>query len=571
MSKTQMKIIIILMSTACIGLVGFQFYWVYNALKINQERFEQNVYQSLSATIEKLEKGETSDIILQSLAKDTILQESLFEKIEPIQLQVRRRQVIARPSMVDSMFNQPMPQFSQTFKRLIASKDGPTDNIKEIEKYFLMPTSVASSLFTPDEMAILLEEKERHLEYINQQDSFARGRNYALDRQNYIEETYNVSRDVAETIVKANMKIGLVEVVMNQLLKEGTQYILSRLDTAQVRREISAQLMNRGVDQDFDLAILDEHDAVIEIGPLKSPENLRQMGIQAELFPSDLLGNDNYMIINFPNKNGYLLQQVWLPLMSSFVFLIIIILCFVYAIKVIIKQKQLSEIKNDFINNMTHEFKTPIATVSLAVEALQDPELANQGAFRTRYIGIIKDENNRLGEQVEKVLQAAALDKKELKLKLETINIIDLIRGAQAHFELLVEKRGGSMDVRINIDDPYIEGDFFHLSNIINNLLDNANKYSREAPRIIIDAQDTDDEIIISAKDTGIGMTKETLKKIFDKFYRVPTGNIHDVKGFGLGLAYVKTMVEAHHGKIHVESEIEKGSNFIIHIPKKHV
>src|SRR5690554_956298 len=353
MSKTQMKIIIILMSTACLSLVGFQFYWVYNALKINQDRVEQNVYQSLSATIEMLEKGEASDIILQSLAKDTILQESLFQKIEPIELQVRRRHVIARPSMVDSMFNQPMPQFSQTFKRLIASKDGPTENIKEIEKYFHMPISVASSLFTPDEMAILLEEKERHLEYINRQDSFAQGRNYAIDRQNYIEETYNVSRDVAETIVKANMKIGLVEVVMNQLLKEGTQYILSRLDTAQVRKEIAAQLMNRGVVQDFDLAILDEHDAVIEIGPLKSPENLRQMGIQAELFPSDLLGNDNYMIINFPNKNGYLLQQVWLPLLSSLLFLAIIILCFVYAIKVIIRQKQLSEIKNDFINNMT--------------------------------------------------------------------------------------------------------------------------------------------------------------------------------------------------------------------------
>src|SRR5690554_1703959 len=157
MSKTQMKIIIILMSTACIGLVGFQFYWVYNALKINQERFEQNVYQSLASTIEKLEKGETSDILLSALAKDTTFQESLFQRIEPIQLHVSRRQVISRPSMVDSIFKKPMPQFSQTFKRLIASKDGPTDNIKEIEKYFYMSPAVASSLFTPDEMAILLE------------------------------------------------------------------------------------------------------------------------------------------------------------------------------------------------------------------------------------------------------------------------------------------------------------------------------------------------------------------------------------------------------------------------------
>src|SRR5690606_1993561 len=469
MSKTQMKTIIILMSAACLGLVGFQFYWVYNALKINQERFEQNVYQSLSATIDRLEKCETSDIILQSLAKDTILQESLFQKIEPIELQVKRRHVITRPSMVDSMFNQPMPQFSQTFKRLIASKDGPTENIKEIEKYFLMPTSVASSLFTPDEMAILLEEKERHLEYISRQDSFARGSNYALDRQNYIEETYNVSRDVAETIVKANMKIGLVEVVMNQLLMEGTQYIMTRLDTIQVRKEIATQLMNRGVSQEFNLAIIDEHDSIIQMGTLKNPEDLRQAGIQAELFPSDLLGKDNYMVINFPNKNGYLLQQIWLPLLSSLIFLTIIILCFVYAIKVIIKQKKLSEVKNDFINNMTHEFKTPIATVSLAVEALQDPELINQETFRSRYMGIIKDENQRLGAQVEKVLQAAALDKNEFKLKIENINIIDLIKTAQAHFELQMEKRGGTVDVRFDINDPVVEADTFHLSNVINN------------------------------------------------------------------------------------------------------
>src|SRR5680860_297670 len=244
MSKAQMNTIIVLMSIAFLGLVGFQFYWVNNALKINQERFEQNVYQSMDATIEKLEKGETSEIILRSLAMDTTFQESLFQRIEPIQLRVRRRQVIQRPSMVDTIFTQAIPQISQTFKRIIASKDGPINNFQEIEKYFFMPSSVVSSLFTPDEMAILLQEKERHLEYLSQKDNYARGRNYTTDREAYIVEEYNVSKDVAETIVKANMKIELVEVVMSQLLMEGTQYILSRLDTAQVKREINTQLAN---------------------------------------------------------------------------------------------------------------------------------------------------------------------------------------------------------------------------------------------------------------------------------------------------------------------------------------
>src|SRR5690606_6055229 len=217
MSKTQIKIIILLVSAACLGLIGFQFYWVSNALKINQERFEQNIYQSLTSTIEKLEKGETSEILLSALAQDTSFRATLFQRIEPIQLQVSRRRVTARPSVMDSMLTTPMPQFSQTFKRLIASKDGPTDNIRDIEKYIYMPPSVASSLFTPDEMAILLQEKEKYLEHVSKQDSFA-SRNYAMERQAFIVEEYNVSRDVAESIVKANMKIELVEVVMNQLL-----------------------------------------------------------------------------------------------------------------------------------------------------------------------------------------------------------------------------------------------------------------------------------------------------------------------------------------------------------------
>lgn len=556
------------MSVASLGLIGFQFYWVSNALKINQERFEQNIYQSLTSTIEKLEKGETSEILLSALARDTSFRATLFQRIEPIQLQVSRRRVTARPSMMDSMLTTPMPQFSQTFKRLIASKDGPTDNIKEIEKYFYMPPSVASSLFTPDEMAILLQEKEKYLEHVSKQDSFA-SRNYAMERQAFIVEEYNVSRDVAESIVKANMKIELVEVVMNQLLMEGKQYILSRLDTGLVKREVQSQLANRGISQSFDLGIIDEFDSLVAIGTLAKPAELRNSGIQVELFPSDLLGNDNFMVINFPNKNLYLLQQIWLPLLSSLIFLAIIIFCFVYAIRVIIQQKKLSEIKNDFINNMTHEFKTPIATVNLAVEALQDPDLINQETFRSRYLGIIKEENKRLGTQVEKVLQAATLDKKEFKLKIERVNIVDLIKAAHAHFELLVEKRGGTMEIKLSISDPYIEGDAFHLTNVINNLLDNANKYSKDAPQISIEATEKDKEIILSVTDKGIGLNKEMLKRIFDKFYRVPTGNVHDVKGFGLGLAYVKTMVEAHKGTIDVESELDKGSIFTIHLPKK--
>jgi two-component system phosphate regulon sensor histidine kinase PhoR len=218
---------------------------------------------------------------------------------------------------------------------------------------------------------------------------------------------------------------------------------------------------------------------------------------------------------------------------------------------------------------MTHEFKTPLATVSLAVEALQDPDLSNQDKFRSRYLGIIKDENKRLVSQVEKVLQAAALEKKDFKLKIEPINLRDLLESTVDHISLQVEKRGGKIEFQNRMKNPKIEGDAFHLTHIFNNLLDNANKYSRENPIIRVEAKEDGDQVMVSIQDQGIGMSKDAVKKIFDKFYRVPTGNVHDVKGFGLGLSYVKTMLEAHKGEIHVQSELGKGSTFIINLPKK--
>ena len=570
MSKTSIKIIVFLMSLASLGLIGFQFYWVGNVLKINEERFEQNVFQALASTSDRLEKGEASDILLSSLARDTIFQKALLEPIEPIQVQVRRRKVaLNRPSVLDSLFDQPIPQISPTFRKLIASKEGDPRSFSQIEKYFYMSPSVASSLFTPDELVILLAEKERFLKFLSDQDQYMSKRQYANRRQNYIIEELNVSRNVAESIVQANMKIELVEVVIHQLLAQGNQHILTRLDTSLVRKEVRGQLINRNIDQPFELGIIDSKSNIIGLGQVIDLKFLKNQGIKAELFPSDLLGVENFLVIHFPNKQNYLLRQVFLPLASSLVFMCIIIICFVYAIKVIIRQKKISAIKSDFINNMTHEFKTPISTVSLAVEALQDPDLFKEGALRDRYLTIIKDENIRLGKQVEQVLHAAALEKKDFNLKIEKIDLHELIESARKHFELLVENKGGTISSKYSLTTGQIEADSFHLNNIVNNLLDNANKYSKGAPQIKITVNETEKGFTLCISDNGIGITKEAQKKIFDKFYRVPTGNLHDVKGFGLGLSYVKTMVEAHKGSIRLDSEPGQGSIFTINLPKK--
>ncbi|WP_194775050.1 sensor histidine kinase [Pararhodonellum marinum] len=565
MSQHRMKLIIYLMALACLGLMGFQYYWVNNAYKINQERFEQNVYQAITSTVDKLEKGETSDFFLKNLAQDTLLQQFLFQKIEPINLQIRRREVVRNRSFIgDTMLVQPMPKLSQSFRRIIESRGGDLNQITDMESFFaFMPPEMAAELFTPDEMEILLLEKQRQFQFLNRTE-----RRRQSIRETEIIEEYNVPKDAAERIIRANLKSELFERAWQEIF-EGQRDVMTRIDTSQLQQILREQLEERGIGVDYELGIIKNNDSLIAINHIKNPEIFAKESIKAELFPSDIVGKNNFLLINFPNKATYIIKQIWLPLSSSLLFMIIIIFCFAYAIMVIIRQKKLSEVKNDFINNMTHEFKTPIATVSLAVEALQDPELVNQDKFRNRYIGIIKEENKRLGLQVEKVLQAATLDKKEFNLKLEQVNLEELLNGVVQHFALQVENRGGKLIADIDLTSPYLEGDAFHLTHIFNNLLDNANKYAKESPEITIKARDNEHEMTVSIRDNGIGMSKEAIRKIFDKFYRVPTGNIHDVKGFGLGLSYVKTMLEAHHGRISVESEQDKGSNFTIILPKK--
>lgn len=568
MSSYQMKMIIIMMSIACIGLVGFQYYWVTNAFRINEERFEQLVYQSMQATVSQIESNETSDIFLSYLAQDTMLQQSLFERIEPIVVQVRQRPIPRRrPSVVDSLLLQPVPQVSQRFRRLIESRGIDPSILTDLDNFFTNLTpQIASSIFTMDEMEILLQERERQIQYLNQAEAAFRSRYGVVIEPDFVEE-YNIPRDAIEKIRNANLKIELMNRVWQELL-EGQKDVFSRMDTGMVKTLLESNFKDRGITEVFDLGILDDKGQLITYPGSRQSEQLLKNGIQARLFPGDILGKENYLLVNFPNKNAYVIRQIWLPMLSSLFFIGIVIFSFVYAIRVIIKQKNLSQIKNDFINNMTHEFKTPIATVSLAVEALQDPSLMSQDNFRNRYLNIIKDENKRLGTQVEKVLQSATLDKKEFKLKLEKVHLPELLQYAVGHISLQVENRGGKIEFEDQLKEPLIDADEFHLTHLVNNLLDNALKYSNDEPQISLKTWDQNGSVYISVADNGIGMSKETQKKIFDKFYRVPTGNLHDVKGFGLGLSYVKTMTEAHKGNISVSSEPGKGSIFTLKLPK---
>lgn len=271
--------------------------------------------------------------------------------------------------------------------------------------------------------------------------------------------------------------------------------------------------------------------------------------------------------VYFPSERNILWMRIFPYLLLAFFLIAVVIFAFSYIIFSFLKQKKLSEMKNDFVNNMTHEFKTPISTISLASEMLLKPEVAESPARTRRYANIIHDENLRLKNQVEQVLQIAILDKGEYQLKINSFDAHEAIRSCLKNFELTVRDKGGLIKARFNASEYFITADPHHFVNIINNLLDNAAKYAQGYPEIQVVTKNTEGMLVVEIHDKGIGISSENLKYIFKKLYRVHTGNVHDVKGFGLGLYYVKTMTEAMGGMVKATSEIRKGSIFEIHLP----
>ena len=273
------------------------------------------------------------------------------------------------------------------------------------------------------------------------------------------------------------------------------------------------------------------------------------------------------LMIYFPHKVEFVLGSVLQSFWAALFFTLLIIGCFGYTISVIFRQKKLSEMKGDFINNMTHEFKTPIATISLATDSITNPSILKDPGKVRRFADIIRQENRRMNSQVEKVLQMALIDKRDFNLNLQGVDLHQVIETAVDNFALQVEKRQGILKTNLRAEKTMVEGDITHITNIIHNLMDNANKYSPEKPEITLHSRNLRNGVEITVEDKGIGMNREALKNIFDKFYRVHTGNLHDVKGFGLGLSYVKAIITAHKGQIDVKSEPGKGSRFILFFP----
>lgn len=348
--------------------------------------------------------------------------------------------------------------------------------------------------------------------------------------------------------------------------------IQNYLDTQKLKDIIQLSLLNHGIKTDFRFGVTDIAPNNFVIISKNTPfVELYKTKYSIDLFPRSIIKQDKTLRLYFPEKDNYIYKSIWKVIVSSIFFFIITVIAFLLAFKIIFAQKKLSDMKTDFINNMTHELKTPIATISIASEMLRDNSISSSIENRHKYANIIFDENKRLANHVEKVLQIARLEKGELELNKDYRSVNEIIEATAKRFQLQLEELGGIVQLNLNANNDILKIDEMHFANMINNLIDNAIKYNDKNPLIKINTSDTDLGILIEIIDNGIGLTKENQNKIFDKFYRVSKGNVHDVKGFGLGLSYVMSIVKAHNGKISVESKIKEGTKFSIQLPTNQI
>ncbi len=497
MNKQAIWLIIGLMSAAVIGVVWLQIDLIRTAAKVNEERFEKNVYNALNAVAAHLEEEE----------------------------------------------------------------------IKEIEKFVY--NGFANSFLQRQLSAI-------ESPYLSLDVSIAGGPLSKLNNEEGINKIFKDLSNACPYCLKER-EVNYRQILSNQNFED--RLLEERISLDYLKEVLRQELTNRGIDIDYDYGvssskkksfiIINGHYVVEDNQPnvsLSGFNNLYNSKYFVSLFPKEM-PSPGKLWLHFPNRNSFVWQSLLLNLLGSIFFAAIILFCFGYTINVIFRQKKLGEMKTDFINNMTHEFKTPIATISLAADSITSPMLAGKPDKVQRFANIIRQENKRMNSQVEKVLQMAQIDKRDFSLKLTEVNLHDVIGRAVENINLQVEKKDGLVSSDLQATNPIVEGDLTHVSNMVNNLLDNANKYSPDKPEISVHTRNVPNGVEVIIQDRGIGMTKEVRKHIFDKFYRVHTGDLHDVKGFGLGLSYVKAMITAHKGQIDVKSEVGKGSSFILTFP----
>jgi two-component system, OmpR family, phosphate regulon sensor histidine kinase PhoR len=341
----------------------------------------------------------------------------------------------------------------------------------------------------------------------------------------------------------------------------------TKVDNKEIEYALGRSLFYSDIHTPFEFAVI-KSGKVTDGNYKKSGKNdFLKSKYKVRLFPDNIIREDMLLSVVFPERANYVLGSMAWIFGGSLLFSVIILATFALSLFFIIRQKKISEMKSDFLNNMTHEFKTPIATISLAADTITNPKVINDESSIRHFISMIKKENSRMNKKVENILQIASLDKKEIEFKFENVCLHSVIEKAVDTIDILVQQRNGKIHLNLDAVNPIIYGDEEHLLNLVNNLLDNAIKYSSDSPDITVTTKNNERGIIMSVEDKGIGMSKSVQNRIFERFYRQTSGNIHDVKGFGLGLNYARAIIDAHKGNVIVTSEPGKGSRFDVFLP----
>ncbi|WP_279172031.1 sensor histidine kinase [Parabacteroides goldsteinii] len=476
-------------------------------------------------------------------------------------------------------------QFNETVKRSLhqVSKNLELDetqryleeDLKRDESYYLQnnqdPQEIAQTI---TQQKLQIKDANGNILQIDQLHSFSQKFEplSSLDKKQTSNNIISTSQDLQKTLMRRlkYQNALMQEVLVNILNTANLKPIQERVDFKKLNNYLKSEFINNGLNLPFIFFVINKDGkTVYQSGEIKKGPIASDI-ITYVLFPNDPPSKLNYLKVYFPTKGDYISSSVTF-IVPSVLFSLILLVTFIFTIYIVFRQKRLSEMKNDFINNMTHELKTPVSTISLAAQMLKDSDITKSPDVFKHISGVINDETKRLGFLVEKVLQMSLFERQKAAFKLKEVDANDLVISVANTFVLKVEKYDGSLDIDLQATDSSIYVDEMHITNVLFNLMDNAVKYRRpEVPLTLMVRtwNDNNGKLLISVEDNGIGIKKEYLKKVFDRFFRVPTGNVHDVKGFGLGLAYVRKIIEDHKGTIRAEmGPGNVGTKFIITLP----
>ena len=524
MNKLFFRLLVFLMSLSLIGIILVQVYWFNTSFKNNDEQFKIHVKQVISDVADKIQKQETY---------------KFYDKINHIKDSTGK--LPKKDDLLEFYYVQKNPKTNKTivYSNSIISED-----------YNISPTFFDKK-FNSEKFKSF--SSKRVTEVYNNNSVDNSGISQSLIPDVRIEKSGNL--DILDNAI---FEISAKDVLSAMPLEE-------RVSVPVLQKLIKKELEEQGVETKFEFGIYSNNLATkIKSNDFKYDKDATY---SIPVF-IDNEGSTKYeLLVTFPLKKKFLLSELISITVLSIIFTLIILIAYSSALNQLIRQRQISEIKNDFINNMTHEFKTPIATINLALDAIKNPKIIDYKEKVLRYLQMIKDENKRMHAQVENVLRISKLEKKELDIVKDSHNIHEIIEDAIDHVSLIVEDREGIVNKHFNAQRNTILLNEVHFTNVLVNVLDNAIKYSPNVPIIDVFTENIKDFILIKIQDQGAGMSKVAQKRVFEKFYREHTGDLHNVKGHGLGLAYVKQIVEDHNGQIYVESEKGKGSTFIIKMP----